>query len=169
MTETTGFGEDLEVPLATEGVDLDGHRLFEVAQIALGLLTAEQVVRGVAAAGEKLVGHLAPDQLVGGQSEAGLVLGEAVEATDARGREQTQQAVTGHVDHEGVAPGGAPAGQVGGGITQEPPHAPGPGQRSAGPRGHRMDLGRGRPGTGRAYRRVPIDVPGRRPTPPASW
>ena len=153
MPQAPALGEDLESTPAPESIDLHGHRLLEAAQVALGLLPAEQVVGRIAATGEELVGHLAPDELVGGQAEAGLVLGQAVEGADTGRREEAQEPVAGHVDHEGVAQraarrrrrwavGSRSMAQASWARTRRPP-APG---------GIGWTSGRGRPGTAGAYR-----------------
>jgi hypothetical protein len=105
VPEAPALGEDLESPLGARGRRSRWPRPRRGAQIALGLLAAEQVVGGIAAAGEELVGHLAADELEGGQAEARLVLGQSVERTDPLGREHAQEPVTGGVDDEGVTQG----------------------------------------------------------------
>ncbi len=130
MPETPGLGEDLEVPVSAEGVDLDRHRLLEAAQIALRLLTTEQVVGRVPAPGEELVGYLPADELVGGQSEARLVLGEPVQRTDALRRENAQQPVAPDIDDEGVTPTPPAASGSGRWGPSTTTTSPGPGPRA---------------------------------------
>jgi hypothetical protein len=58
VAEPPGLVEDLELALAAELVNLAGHRPFETAQMALGLLAAEEVVRSLAALTTKVSPNL---------------------------------------------------------------------------------------------------------------
>jgi len=141
MAEPPGLAEDLELTCRSELVDLHDHRLFEISEIALGLLPAEEVVRGGAATGGELVGHFAANQLEGGQPEAGLFLGETVEGPDPVGREDPEQTVAGGVDDEGLPPSPAQPSEIGRRIVQEPPDPVDPARAPPSAGGHRMDLG----------------------------
>src|SRR6185503_21220608 len=86
---------------------LPSDRPIEMAEVALDLLVAEEVVREGAAAREQLLGQLAEQHAAVGETFAGLALGHRVEGAHARGREEEQVARAAAIDDEGIAVAGA--------------------------------------------------------------
>jgi hypothetical protein len=104
---------------AAQLVELDGHRRIEVAEVALDALVAEEMVRAVAATREQLGRELEPDQPVGGEPEARLVLGYLVQAPHASGREHAEHSEPERVHDERVAVATACALEERRGITEQ--------------------------------------------------
>src|SRR6185503_20781041 len=102
MAEPPGPCEHLERACVAQLSELQLDRPFEVSEVALDLLVAEQVVRERAAAVEELVGQLAEEHPDIGEAFAGLALGDCVERAHPRGREQEEVACAAAVDDERV-------------------------------------------------------------------
>ena len=155
VAEPSHLGEDLEGARGAQPGDLQVDGLLEMIEVGLDPLASEQGLRMVSPTEQQFDGDLGLDELVGGDAEAGLVLGLGVEGADALGGEDAEQAVAEGVDHEGVPVPSPLAAEEGRGIRQQPQAAAHPGDRAAHGRGRGLDPGNDgghRPG---AYDRGP--------------
>jgi len=87
------------IPVDSTGeLQLDG--LLQIAEVPLDELGAEEVMGAVAPPRQQLRRELEPDQAVRSQAEAGVALGEVVEATNPGGGEHAEQPKAEGVDDE---------------------------------------------------------------------
>ena len=142
MPEAPREGETLEAACVAELVELQRDGALELAEIALDVLRAEEIVRAVAASRDQLERRLVlEDEVEGGETEARLILGQRVERADAFRREHAEEPEAEGVDDEGVAVAGAHRLEERGRIAQQRGAGVEPRQRAAAPRRHRIDGG----------------------------